>query len=413
MFFFYNIISFFFLLFSPIFISIRLIIKKEDPRRFLEKFCIYSKKTVDKTIWFHGASVGEVMTILPIIRELEKNKKIKKILITTSTVSSSQIISKQGFKKVTHLYYPFDINLLCKKFIKNWKPKIAIYVDSEIWPNMYNNLEKQKIPILLINGRITKKTFKRWSKFPNFAQKVFGKITLALPQNNESNIYLRKLGTKKIKNAGNLKYYKNESSINKSRINLKIKNKLVFCAASTHYNEENIIGKLHLELKKKFKNLLTILIPRHINRSEQILRELNNLKLNVVTRSSKKNIGKNCDIFLVDTYGELTKFFQFSKIAFVGGSLIPHGGQNPLEPARLGNYVMYGKEISNFKEIYKLLDSLNLATKIKHLNDMKKIFYKNYNFKKSEIKIKKINLLGKKIFNNNMKEINNLLNENK
>ena len=410
MFFIYEVLGLIFILFSPLIFLIRIILGKENPQRFLEKFCIYSKNpNFKKTIWLHGASVGEILSVIPIIQELEKNKKINKILLSSSTTSSALIFSKYKFKKTTHIYFPIDTNYLTNKFINYWNPKVAIFIDSEIWPNMFKNLEKNNIPIVLINGRITKKSFMRWMKFPSFAIKIFKKISLALPQNTETLKYLKILGVKKIKFVGNLKYFGQSKKFLDKSTKLKFKNRLIFCAASTHYNEELFIGKLHKELKAKFKNLLTIIIPRHINRSSSIMNELKGINLNMVTRSSGQKISKNTDIYIADTYGEASKFYELSKITFLGGSLIKHGGQNPLEPARLGNYILHGPNIQNFKEVYKMLSKLNISSKASNINNMKKIILRKIEFKQTSTKIKKLNLIGNDILKRNLVEINKFL----
>ena len=407
MFFIYEVLGLIFILFSPLIFLIRIILGKENPQRFLEKFCIYSKNpNFKKTIWLHGASVGEILSVIPIIQELEKNKKINKILLSSSTTSSAHIFSKYKFKKTTHIYFPIDTNYLTNKFINYWNPKVAIFIDSEIWPNMFKNLEKNNIPIVLINGRITKKSFMRWMKFPSFAIKIFKKISLALPQNTETLKYLKILGVKKIKFVGNLKYFGQSKKFLDKSTKLKFKNRLIFCAASTHYNEELFIGKLHKELKSKYKNLLTIIIPRHINRSNSIINELESVNLNTVTRSSRQKISKTTDIYIVDTYGEATKFYELSKVTFSGGSLIKHGGQNPLEPARLGNYILHGPNIQNFKEVYRRLSKLNVSKKVNNINNMKKIIDRKIEYKQNSKIIKKLNLIGINILKKNLTEIN-------
>mgnify|MGYP001246779923 CR=1 FL=1 len=409
MIFLYNIFGIVFLILSPFIILIRIISGKEDKNRFLEKYSLNIKNNNIQTIWFHGASVGEIMTILPIIKKFEDNKKIKKILLTSSTTSSASIIKRQNFKKTTHNYYPFDIGFICDNFLKKWKPKIAIFVDSEIWPNMYERLYSKKIPIILINGRITKKSFERWSKIPSFANNIFSKVSIALPQNKKTIDYLNRLGVKKIKFIGNLKYFKNDKSISKANIKKYFKNKLVFCAASTHYNEEIIIARLHLDLKQKFKNLITIIIPRHINRSEDIIKDLKNLKLKVIKRSNGLKRSNDCDVLIVDTYGEMSNFLELSNLAFIGGSIINHGGQNPLEAVRMGNYVMHGRKIENFKEIYKELKNYEISSQVKNISEMKQVFVRKYNYKKSKNKIKRIDDLGRRIFKENIKVIQNYL----
>jgi len=410
MFFIYEVLGLIFIIFSPIIFLIRIFSGKEDPKRFLEKFCIYSKRfKIKKTIWLHGSSVGEILSVIPIINALEKNKNIKKIILSSSTTSSALIFSKYKFKKTTHVYFPIDTNYLSNKFIKYWKPQVALFIDSEIWPNMFNNLNINKIPIILLNGRITGKSFRRWMKFPNFAKKNFGKISLAMPQNNETSKYLKKLGVKKIKIAGNLKYFVHQKKSLDKNTKKKFKNRLIFCAASTHYNEELFIGKMHKELRLKNKNLLTILIPRHANRSSAIANELKNIGLKIITRSSNEQISKSTDIYIVDTYGETSKFYELSNITFLGGSLVPHGGQNPLEPARMGNYILHGPNIQNFTEIYNMLSKLNISSKINSIFNMKKIVNKKIKYEQPKKVGQKLIHIGNNILKKNLNEINKYL----
>ena len=411
MFYIYEIIILILIIFSPIIFVFRMISGKEDPKRFLEKFCLYSNLNISKTVWFHGASIGEIVSILPVIQKLEKNKKINKILLSSSTTSSASIIKKYKFKKTIHVFFPIDNNYLTNRFIRYWKPQIAFFIDSEIWPNMFKNLNENKIPIILLNGRITKKSFLRWKKFPNFSKKIFGKISLAMPQNIETKKYLKILGVKKIKFVGNLKYFgKSKKTLDKNTKKL-FRNRLILCAASTHYNEELFLGKIHKELRLKYNNLLTILIPRHTNRSNSITNDLKNNDLKIVTRSSKKKVLKNTDIYIVDTYGETSKFYELSKITFLGGSLISHGGQNPLEPARMGNYILHGPNIQNFKEIYNLLSKINVSSKIDSINNMKKIVIKKIKYKQPKKVRQKLNVMGNEILKKNLNEINKYLNE--
>ena len=410
MFFIYEVLGLIFIIFSPIIFLIRIFLGKEDPKRFLEKFCIYSKKfKIKKTIWLHGSSVGEILSVIPIINDLEKNKNIKKIILSSSTTSSALIFSKYKFKKTTHVYFPIDTNYLSNKFIKYWKPQVAFFIDSEIWPNMFNNLNINKIPIILLNGRITRKSFRRWMKFPNFAKKNFDKISLAMPQNNETSKYLKKLGVKKIKIAGNLKYFVHQKKSLDKNTKKKFKKRLIFCAASTHYNEELFIGKMHKELRLKNKNLLTILIPRHANRSSAITNELKNIGLKIITRSSNEQISKSTDIYIVDTYGETSKFYELSNITFLGGSLVPHGGQNPLEPARTGSYILHGPYIQNFTEIYNMLSKLNISSKINSIFNMKKIVNKKIKYKQPKKVRQKLINIGNNILKKNLNEINKYL----
>ena len=403
----YDLLNLILLIFSPLIFLTRYFLGKEDKKRFKEKFCLFSKRNNSReTIWIHGASVGEILSIIPIIKELEKDKNIKKILLTSSTTSSASVVLKFKFKKTVHQYYPLDINFLTKFFINYWKPKIAIFVDSEVWPNMYQNLYRKKIPLILLNARITKKSFNRWKFFPNFSKTIFSKITLALPQNSETKKYLHLLGVKNIKIAGNLKYFGNlEKKKMKNDLSNKFYKRNIWCAASTHKEEEKFIGRVHNELRSEIKNLITIIIPRHINRTKSIINELNGIGLNYQLHSENKKIKKNTDIYLVDTYGEAIKFYLLSKLTFLGGSLVKHGGQNPLEPAREGNYILYGPNISNFKEVYKMLNFLKIAKKINSIKEVKEIVLKRINFNQNNKAKFKLKNIGNKILAKNLFEI--------
>ena len=198
MFFLYQIILSLLILISPILIIFRIYKGKEDKVRFIEKFSISSKKRSEgKLIWFHGASVGEILSIIPLIENYEKDKSINQILLTSSTLSSSKVLKKFKFKKTVHQFYPIDHFFFTEKFLKYWKPDLAIFIDSEIWPNMFSKLEQKKISLILLNARITKKTFLRWSILKSFSQKVFGKISITYPQNQETKYFLKKLKVKK------------------------------------------------------------------------------------------------------------------------------------------------------------------------------------------------------------------------
>ena len=211
MLFFYRLVANFIFIISPIIIIYRIFKKKEDPKRFLEKIGKFDKKnTNNDLLWFHGSSVGEILSIIPLIEKLEKNKNVKKILVTSSTLSSSSVLQKLKLKKTIHQFFPIDTNFLSEKFLNYWKPSIAIFIESEIWPNMILNIKKKSIPLLLLNARITKKSFNKWNSISSLSKNLFGNFDVTFPQNNETKKYLKILGAKKIKMIGNLKFSENE-----------------------------------------------------------------------------------------------------------------------------------------------------------------------------------------------------------
>ena len=410
MYFIYQILVTILLIISPTILIFRIIKNKEDKKRFIEKFSIPSKKRKKgNLIWFHGASVGELMSIIPLIKNYEKNKFINQILITSTTTSSHKVFKKFNFKKTLHQYYPLDHEFLTNKFLNFWKPKIAIFIESEIWPSMFKSIESKNIPLILLNARLTKKTFKRWIKIKYFSKSIFEKITIAYPQNIETKKFLKKLNTTKINSIGNLKFAENpENNLDKITNSLRsqLKKRKIWIASSTHKNEEVFCAKTHIELSKKVKNLLTIIIPRHVHRAKDIADEIRNLNLNVAFHSSnKKNINK-VDIYIVDTFGETKKFHKIGSSVFLGGSIINRGGQNPLEAARFGGKILHGPNVDNFKDVYKLLKSLNVSKKISTPKELASaiIFKKN---KSTGLKIKNI---GEKILKKTINELDKLIN---
>ena len=409
MFFIYQIILTFLLILSPIIIFLRILKNKEDKKRYIEKFSFPSKKRkVGKLIWFHGASVGELLSVIPIIKIYEKKKSINQILITSSTLSSSKVFEKYNFKKTIHQFYPIDHFIFVNKFLKFWKPDAALFIDSEIWPSMFKNLKSRKIPLVLLNARFTKKTFNRWIKIKRFFKSVLENVTIAFPQNLETRNYLKKMKINNIKLIGNIKFAENNNKFNdklNESLNSELFKKKIWVASSTHKNEEIFCAKSHLKLKNKIKNLITIIIPRHVHRSEEIKKSIEKLGLNVEIHSSNKKNLKNTDIYLVDTFGETRKFHKIASTVFLGGSIINRGGQNPLEAARYGAKILHGTNTDNFKDVYKLLKSLNVSRVIYTSNQLASsiTFKKNKNI---GIKIKKI---GDKILKKTIKELDSLI----
>ena len=414
MFFIYRALTNLILIISPIIILFRLFKKKEHPKRFKEKFCFFTKKkTTGKLIWFHGASVGEILSIIPVVEKLENNKEIKQILITSNTLSSSKILSNFKFKKTIHQFFPIDTNYHTQKFLNYWRPSIAIFIDSEIWPNMITNIKKNSISLILMNARITDKSFKRWKIFNCSSKTFFQKFDICLCSNLKSKRYLQLLGAKKIKYLGNLKFAQSEKNIKNLNSNLKkfFSNRKIWCASSTHGIEEIICANVHKKLKLKYKNLLTIIIPRHIHRTKKIINEIQNLDLKIHIHDSHQKLKNEVDIYLVNSFGQTKSFFKICKTVFLGGSIIKHGGQNPLEAARYGCKILHGPNIWNFDEIYSLLKKYKVSDKIVNANQLAskvdKIFVNKNNSRNLEFNIKD---LGNKILNSTLNEIDLFIN---
>ena len=412
MYYWYKLFSYLFYPLAPLYLILRKIRKKEHPDRYKEKLALIKQQRGQGfLIWFHAASVGEALSILPLIENLEQDEKIKNILITTITLSSSEVLEKRigRNEKIVHQFFPLDIPKFVNKFLNHWTPNLCILVDSEIWPNLILSIKKKNIPLLLVNGRITKKTFSKWKLVSLFAKKIFGKFDLCIVANNETEKRLKILGVENIKNYGNLKFASTKIKYN---INLspdllnKIKDRKIWSAASTHPSEEMFCAKTHLKLKKKYENLLTIIIPRHLDRIKMINKELSSLNLKIDLYSNLDQVDKTTDILLVDAYGENFKFFNLSKSVFLGGSLIKHGGQNPIEPSRFGCKIFHGPNIDNFTEIYNYLESLGISRPIVDHEELVKSLTKEFELDKTSNQIvEKIENYGQNVLNNVIKDL--------
>ena len=407
---FYNLLVYIVILLSPLIIIYRILKKKENPKRFLEKFSIIKgKKSSGKLLWFHCSSVGEFLSIVPLIHEFERKKSVKQILVTTSTLSSSKIFEKFKFKKTVHQFYPLDNIFIINNFLNHWKPSSAVFAESEIWPNMISELKKREIKIVLINARMTEKTFKKWFSIKRFGKKILEEFDYIFPQNKETFLYYKKLGIKKLRFLGNLKFISSPNDKLKEIKKEIFKNKNILCSASTHYNEEEIFANLHIKLKKKIPRLITIIIPRHIERTNEIIRMLDNKDLKYVKHSENKKT-KDCDIYIVDSYGESKSFYKISNVVFLGGSLVSKGGQNPLEALRFGCNIIHGNYTFNFKDVYKMLEKEKLSLKVSSSKDLEKKALNLFKNKKNNLsKIKKIKQIGDLILKKNLNELERII----
>ena len=403
---FYRILTLIVIFFLPIISIYRIFKKKDTVNSIKQKIGFYDKQPKRNLIWFHGSSVGEVLSIIPLVKELEKQENISQILITSNTLSSAKVLKSIKFKKTIHQFFPIDANFIINKFLKYWKPRVCIFVESEIWPNAIKNIKKKKLPLILINARITNKSYRKWKALNFFSKDLFSMFDLCLPQNKETFKYLRKLGSNNVKLVGNLKLceIKKESpeKLNYSQLNFFRSKKVLFTGLSTHSSEEIFCTEIFSKLRKN-KSEVLILIPRHIERSYLIEKDLNERNLITYKHSSKGKIHKNTDVYLVDTYGEAKKFLGLSKIIFTGGSLIPHGGQNPLDAVRSSSIVIHGPSVYNFTEIYKFLSKEKISFKFNTLKQAINLV-KNKNSVNYNTKIK-LSIISNKILNKTKVEL--------
>ncbi|MBL6857825.1 MAG: 3-deoxy-D-manno-octulosonic acid transferase [Pelagibacteraceae bacterium] len=406
----YRYLTYFIFPLLVILIYFRSFFNKEDKFRFKEK--IFSsnfkanRENSKKLIWFHAASIGECLSILPLVNELGKNNKSLQFLITTVTLSSSKLLEKKlsNNTNISHRFFPLDLERLSEKFLKAWKPDLVCFVDSEIWPNFLFKIKEKKIPLLLLNARITKKSLNRWTIVLSFAKKVFNNFDLCLPASNESKNNLKYLEVKNFKHIGNLKYSVESTYDKLADSNKKVlDNYNTWCAASTHNGEEHFILKTHLEIKKKYSNILTIIIPRHVDRAVYIknLSDKFNLKTQILNENDL--INSSAEILIINSFGVMPKYFNYCKNIFIGKSLIKEkqnvSGQNPIEAAKSGCKIFHGPYVYNFQEVYELLRKYDLAEEItKEQMLAEKIIESFKNPKKINYQqVDQLNRYGKKI----------------
>lgn len=364
-----------------IFFFFRLIKKKETKKSFFEKFGFYNlKRPKKKVIWINAVSIGEFLSIIPIIKKIYYHYPEYVILITTSTITSAEILKRLNLKNVIHQFTPLDINHVVKKFFKYWNPNLSIFIESELWPNLIFESKKCKKINLLVNARLSQKTFLRWKNFPHHAKELTEKFDLCLSQDYISKKRFEELGMKNNKNIGNIKFFSENLKYNKNDLKVlesQITNKFIILLVSSHDQEEKLLLSIMQELYQSIPNLLLILIPRHINRSLKIQNLIKKENLNFSTRSKLEKISSQTKCYLVDTIGEVGLFYKISNIVIIGGSFVNHGGQNPIEASHFNVPIIFGPYMQNFLEISQALLK-NKAALNADKNNLKKKIIKLY-----------------------------------
>ena len=419
----YRILTFSLYPFLILLIYFRKIFNKEDKIRYKEK--IFSnnfnakQKKRSKLLWFHCASIGEFKSILPILEELNKRKKNYEFLITTITLSSSKLAEEElkNFTNVEHRFFPIDVKFLIEKFLLSWKPDLIFFVDSEIWPNLIISASDRKIPLILINGRITAKSFKRWMLIPETAKQVFQKFNMCLCSNLETKNYLLQLNVRNIFYNGNIKLINKINNENTQNPNQEIlKRKKFWLAASTHKGEEIFCLKTHIILKKRLGNILTIIAPRHINRSKNIEALCKKFDLNSQIINRGELISEDKEVVIINSFGILQNYFKFSNSVFIGKSTIKKlenvGGQNPIDAVRFGCKIYHGPYVYNFKEVYEILEKQKISKQVNNIEELSANLIDDLKIPlKENNKISSfINDLGQKTLFDTMENIDNFIN---
>lgn len=347
--------------FSGLFLRARVRKGKEIKERLKERYGFASKEVLSNIdngpyVWVHAASIGETKAVLPLIKRLTDMRF--QVIFTTVTVTAAKIASVELPKGAVHQFAPLDLKPFIARFLKTWQPALAVFVESELWPNTMTELTKRHIPQVLVNARMSERSFARWKKIGSITHALFDNVNLCIAQTEQDAARFSELGVQGVINGGNLKFDSDIPEIDEialSRLQSAIGGRRIWLAASTHDREEMIVAKAHMHLKRVFPDLLTIVVPRHPDRAEEIVDSLIGLKLNMVQRSNGELPKQTDDIYIADTIGELGLFYSLSPCSLVGGSLVPHGGQNPIEPARLGSAIVHGPNVDNFANIFAAL----------------------------------------------------------
>lgn len=370
----YRFVTWFFGPLIELYLLKRKLSGKEDETRFFErKGKTNVKRPQGRLVWFHAASVGESLSIIPIINDIREKYKSLNFLITTGTVSSSKILKTRLPKEVIHQYVPIDRQVCVRRFLSHWRPDIAFFVESELWPNLLLETNKTSCTLIQLNARISSSSFAKWKKYPDIINAMLGCFSLSIAQSEVDKERLDKLGATKTICLGNLKFEAPTLPADPTetgKVLSMIGGRNVWLAASTHAGEEEVIAKAHKKIKAVIPDLLTIIVPRHSNRGDDVYDILKNKGLSVIRRSKKAEIIPETDIYLADTMGELGLFYRLSGVVFMGGSLIPHGGQNPLEAARLDCAIMSGDNFQNFKKVYKEMIENKAAVIVTNADDL-------------------------------------------
>ena len=405
-------------------ILLRIFLNKEHKLKFKEKlFFNEVQRPPGSLFWFHVASIGELNSILPIIDYFLKKDRSYNFLITTVTLSSYNEFKKkfEENNRVFHQFLPYDHTVLVNNFLELWKPDIASFVDSEIWPNFIFKIKKKNIPLVLLNARITKKTLGRWLFLKGFSQTIFGFFSVCIASSKETIKNLDLLNAKKIKFYGNIKFC--SRTTNATKIDDKqfesLQNKSVWCAVSTHDDEEVFCAKVQKMIKKIKKNSLCIIIPRHIDRIKKISQKIEELELKLQIKNENDPIDSSAEIVLVNYYGSVDIFLEKVKNVFIGKSLIKKlrqvGGQNPIEAAKKACFIFHGPFVYNFAEIYSYLKDKGFSNEINYPDELAKKLLNNFNNMEKVLDKKKLEDLeaySDSIFKNVINEYEILINEN-
>src|SRR6202790_1565869 len=344
---------------APALIKRRLKLGKEDPARIGERRGMSRDiRPHGPLVWIHGASVGEVLAAVALIEKLRALNI--RILLTSGTVTSSAIVAKRFPADIIHQYVPYDSPPYVARFLDHWRPSLALFIESDLWPNLILSSAARRLPLVLINGRMSHRSFPRWRRVSSTISALLGRFDVCLAQSRLDAERFTALGSRNVVTTGNLKLdvpAPPADSAKLERLMSVTRGRPIVLAASTHPGEEDILIEAHRTLAGFFPSLLTVIVPRHPDRGEAIARTIAASGLHVAQRSREEWPTATTDIYVADTMGEMGLFYRLAPIVFMGGSLVEHGGQNPIEAVKLGASIVHGPHVFNFTDVYEALDS--------------------------------------------------------
>lgn len=346
---------------------------KEDTTRLGERKGIASIPRPNKPlIWIHAVSVGESIVSLTLAQAILKKYPNIHILLTSTTTSSAKIIAARLPKKSIHQFCPVDTPQAVRGFLKHWKPDLAIWIESEFWPNLMHATQEWGIPTILLNGRISSKSFTNWKKFKGMISALLSRLELCAVQSEEQAAFFQDLGASNITVMNNAKLLATPLAIDSKKytaLKNAVEKRPFWLAASSHPGEEELILTAHKTLKKDYPDLLTILVPRHIERAPSLQELSRSQNLTAALQTETTNLA-GVDIYISNTLGELATWYALSPVALMGATFVPKGGHNPIEPAQLGTFVLHGPHTFNNPQLYDILSSLGFSEKIQNAKDI-------------------------------------------
>jgi 3-deoxy-D-manno-octulosonic-acid transferase len=348
---------------APLFLARRLRRGKEAGARLGERRGESGmKRPRGALVWVHGASVGEISSVLPLIERLRARGF--SVLVTSGTVTSGDLAEQRLPPDVIHQFVPLDTPRFVRRFIEHWRPGLALFVEQDLWPNLMMETARRAIPLILVNGRLSEASFQRWKRLPGTIASLLGRFDLCLARTPADGARFSELGAPRVVTSGNLKLDVPAPPADARALEAlrkAIAGRPVIAAASTHAGEEAAMIEAHSRLRKNFPGLLTLIAPRHPERGGGVAQIAGVAELKTAVRSYNELPDASTEIYVADTMGELGLIYRLAPIVFIGGSLIAHGGQNPIEAAKLGAAILHGPHVANFAEIYAALDAAHGA----------------------------------------------------